>query len=69
MSRFVRPAPWRSIRLGGSLPMDQDHDLRISELCELIAGEQDSTKVLWLTEELNRLLKSEEKHIKTEGDA
>jgi len=36
---------------GVSPCMDQNHDLRISELRNLLAGEKDSTKMLPLTEE------------------
>jgi len=48
--------------------MSQDDDARISELCALIDAEKDSAKVLWLTEELNRLLMSEGR-FKIEGNA
>src|SRR6266851_10155960 len=40
---------------GGRL-MSQNDNARINELCTLIGQEKDSAKVLWLTEELNRLL-------------
>ena len=48
--------------------MSQDDDARISELCALLDGEKDSAKVLWLTEEFNRLLMSEGR-FKIEGNA
>ena len=52
----------------GVHPMSQDDDARISELCALLDGEKDSAKVLWLTEEFNRLLMSEGR-LKIEGNA
>jgi len=48
--------------------MNQADDARINELCTLIGAEKDSVKVLWLSEELNRLLLSKRERLKSEGD-
>src|SRR5207245_9706449 len=52
----------------GATLMNQADDARINELCTLIGAEKDSVKVLWLSEELNRLLLSKRERLKSEGD-